>query len=134
MHQEFPEITFDFTAKVEHILERRAIFPELGALGCVFMVSAVESLSDAVLANLEKGHTRGTRTATPSASPPSWSTVRLSSTAATTLARSQGVCSGEGRDLLPLFMARANRHRTEPLQQLDDLAMADRRPRRPNIR
>ena len=58
MHQEFPEITFDFTAKVEHILERRAIFPELGALGCVFMVSAVESLSDAVLANLEKGHTR----------------------------------------------------------------------------
>ena len=58
MYQEFPEITFDFTAKVEHILERRAIFPELGALGCVFMVSAVESLSDAVLANLEKGHTR----------------------------------------------------------------------------
>jgi len=58
MHQEFPEITFDFTAKVEHILERRAIFPELGALGCVFMVSAVESLSDVVLANLEKGHTR----------------------------------------------------------------------------
>jgi len=58
MHQEFPEITFDFTAKVEHILERRAIFPELGALGCVFMVSAVESLSDAVLANLGKGHTR----------------------------------------------------------------------------
>jgi len=58
MHQEFPEITFDFTAKVEHILERRVIFPELGALGCVFMVSAVESLSDVVLANLEKGHTR----------------------------------------------------------------------------
>jgi radical SAM superfamily enzyme YgiQ (UPF0313 family) len=58
MHQEFPELTFDFTAKVEHILERQAIFPELGALGCVFMVSAVESLSDTVLANLEKGHTR----------------------------------------------------------------------------
>ncbi|MFQ5896969.1 MAG: CUAEP/CCAEP-tail radical SAM (seleno)protein [Candidatus Methylomirabilia bacterium] len=58
MHAEFPETTFDFTAKVEHILERRALFPELAELGCVFMVSAVESLSDTVLANLEKGHTR----------------------------------------------------------------------------
>lgn len=58
MHAEFPSLTFDFTAKVEHILERRTIFPELGALGCVFMVSAVESLSDTVLAHLEKGHTR----------------------------------------------------------------------------
>ncbi len=58
MHGEFPALTFDFTAKVEHILERRALFPELGQLGCVFVVSAVESLSDAVLTNLEKGHTR----------------------------------------------------------------------------
>lgn len=58
MHAEFPGLSFDFTAKVEHILERRAIFPELGALGCVFMVSAVESLSDTVLATLAKGHTR----------------------------------------------------------------------------
>jgi len=58
MHREFPALTFDFTAKVEHILERRALFSELKALGCLFMISAVESLSDAVLANLEKGHTR----------------------------------------------------------------------------
>jgi radical SAM superfamily enzyme YgiQ (UPF0313 family) len=58
MHQEFPNLTFDCTAKVEHILERRALIPELGGLGCVFMVSAFESLSDTVLANLEKGHTR----------------------------------------------------------------------------
>ena len=58
MHAEFPSLTFDFTAKVEHILERKDVFPELRALGCAFMISAVESLSDAVLANLEKGHTR----------------------------------------------------------------------------
>lgn len=58
LHREFPEVSFDFTAKVEHVLERRTLFPELGALGCAFMVSAVESLSDTVLANLEKGHTR----------------------------------------------------------------------------
>jgi radical SAM superfamily enzyme YgiQ (UPF0313 family) len=58
MHAEFPTLTFDFTAKVEHILERRALFPELGALGCLFMISAVESLSDTVLTVLEKHHTR----------------------------------------------------------------------------
>jgi radical SAM superfamily enzyme YgiQ (UPF0313 family) len=58
MHAEFPTLTFDFTAKVEHVLERRELFPELGALGCLFMVSAVESLSENVLAILEKHHTR----------------------------------------------------------------------------
>jgi radical SAM superfamily enzyme YgiQ (UPF0313 family) len=58
IHAEFPALTFDFTAKVEHVLEHRALFPELTALGGLFMVSAVESLSDVVLGHLEKGHTR----------------------------------------------------------------------------
>jgi len=57
LHEEFPDITFDFTAKVEHILEHRNLFRELARLGCIFVVSAVESLSDRVLAHLEKGHT-----------------------------------------------------------------------------
>lgn len=56
MHEEFPHLTFDFTAKIEHILEHRKIFPELAALGCLFMISAVESLSDTVLEILSKGH------------------------------------------------------------------------------
>ncbi|HLJ96435.1 MAG TPA: CUAEP/CCAEP-tail radical SAM protein [Gemmataceae bacterium] len=58
LHAEFPELTFDFTAKVEHILERRELFPELGRSGCLFVISAVESLSETVLTILEKGHTR----------------------------------------------------------------------------
>lgn len=58
MHEEFPGLTFDFTAKVEHILKHRALITELAALGCIFVVSAVESLSESVLARLEKGHTR----------------------------------------------------------------------------
>ena len=58
LHREFPEVTFDFTAKVEHLLRRRADLPELAALGCAFIVSAVESLSDTVLAHLDKGHSR----------------------------------------------------------------------------
>jgi hypothetical protein len=58
MHAEFPHLTFDFTAKVEHLLRHRGLLPELAALGCAFVVSAVESLSDTVLRHLDKGHTR----------------------------------------------------------------------------
>lgn len=58
MHIDHPEITFSFTAKVEHIIAHREIFPELARLGCVFMVSAVESLSDRVLEILDKRHSR----------------------------------------------------------------------------
>jgi radical SAM superfamily enzyme YgiQ (UPF0313 family) len=58
MHAEFPHLTFDFTTKIEHILKHRTLLPELTALGCLFVVSAVESFSDRVLAVLEKGHTR----------------------------------------------------------------------------
>src|SRR5262249_27139899 len=36
----------------------RAMLPELRDLGCAFVVSAVESLSDTVLRHLDKGHTR----------------------------------------------------------------------------
>jgi radical SAM superfamily enzyme YgiQ (UPF0313 family) len=58
LHAEFPHVTFDATIKVEHILERRALFPELASLGCAFVVSAVESLSADVLRHLAKGHSR----------------------------------------------------------------------------
>jgi radical SAM superfamily enzyme YgiQ (UPF0313 family) len=58
MREEFPDVTFDATIKIEHILERRAVFPELGQLGCAFVLSAVESLDDRVLGRLHKGHTR----------------------------------------------------------------------------
>ncbi len=58
VHAEFPALTFDFTAKVEHILAHRDLFPEFAQAGCVFMISAVESLSDTVLTILEKNHTR----------------------------------------------------------------------------
>jgi radical SAM superfamily enzyme YgiQ (UPF0313 family) len=57
MHKEFPHLTFDFTAKIEHLLKRRALMPDLGAQGCLFVISAVESFSDHVLELLHKGHT-----------------------------------------------------------------------------
>jgi radical SAM superfamily enzyme YgiQ (UPF0313 family) len=58
LHAEFPAVTFDFTAKIEHLVRRGDLIPELASLGCLFIVSAVESLSDTVLSRLEKGHTR----------------------------------------------------------------------------
>jgi len=58
MHRRFPTLTFDFTAKIEHLLKHRRIVPELRRLGAVFVVSAVESLSDKVLEILDKGHNR----------------------------------------------------------------------------
>jgi len=58
MHTEFPELTFDVTTKVEQILKHRDKFRELAACGLLFVVSAVESLSDVVLDHLQKGHQR----------------------------------------------------------------------------
>lgn len=58
MHQEFPKLTFDFTAKVEHLLTRGEDLPEFARSGCLFIVTAVESLSDRVLTILDKRHTR----------------------------------------------------------------------------
>ena len=58
MHEEFPELTYDFTAKVEHLLKRGEDLPEFAAAGCLFIITAVESLSDRVLTILDKQHTR----------------------------------------------------------------------------
>jgi hypothetical protein len=58
LHAELPWLTFDATIKVEHLLQHRRLLPELAELGCLFVVSAVESLSDRVLTRLAKGHNR----------------------------------------------------------------------------
>ena len=58
MHAAYPNLTFDFTTKVEHTLKHRKHFREFAQLGCRFVISAVESLSETVLTILEKHHTR----------------------------------------------------------------------------
>jgi len=58
LHREFPELTYDVTIKVEHLLQNAELLPTLHATGCLFITSAVESLDDAVLLKLEKSHTR----------------------------------------------------------------------------
>ncbi len=58
LHGEYPSLTFDFTAKIEHLAKNEGLLAELNALGCAFIVTALESLSETVLENLDKGHTR----------------------------------------------------------------------------
>ena len=57
LHSEFPDVTFDATIKVEHLLKNRHILPEFKVNGCAFILSAIESLNDDVLLHLDKGHT-----------------------------------------------------------------------------
>lgn len=58
LHAEFPDVSYDCTIKVEHLVKRPEVLPLLAATGCLWITTAVESLDDAVLAQLDKGHTR----------------------------------------------------------------------------
>lgn len=57
LHERFPDLTYDITTKVEHILEYTYLWPELARTGCLFVVSAFECVNDQILARLDKGHT-----------------------------------------------------------------------------
>ncbi len=56
VHRQFPDLTFDITAKVEHLVSDVSVVEELKSLGCLFVTSAFESTSEAILDRLGKGH------------------------------------------------------------------------------
>src|SRR5437879_4141713 len=58
MHREFPELSYDVTIKIEHLRKHDAQLATLRETGCLFIISAVESVDDCVLEKLDKGHTR----------------------------------------------------------------------------
>ncbi len=58
MHREFPELSYDATIKIEHLLKHEGELPRLRDTGCLFVTSAVESVDDGILARLDKGHSR----------------------------------------------------------------------------
>jgi radical SAM family protein len=58
LHAAHPDLSYDVTIKVEHLLRHRDRLSTLAGTGCAFVTSAVESLDDRVLALLDKGHTR----------------------------------------------------------------------------
>ena len=56
--REFRDLTYDVTIKIEHILQHADMLGLLRDTGCLMITSAVESIDDAVLTKLQKGHTR----------------------------------------------------------------------------
>ena len=57
LHEAFPAITYDATVKIEHIVRYPGHIETLAETGCLFLISAVESIDDAILERLAKGHT-----------------------------------------------------------------------------
>jgi len=58
MHREFPDLSYDVTIKIEHLRKHDAHLTTLRDTGCLFVISAVESVDDLVLEKFDKGHTR----------------------------------------------------------------------------
>jgi len=58
LHREFPQLTYDVTIKIEHLLQQARNLMALRDAGCLFVTSAVESVDDAILERLDKHHTR----------------------------------------------------------------------------
>ncbi len=46
LHREFPQLTYDVTIKIEHLLKHSDALPKLRETGCLFVTSAVESVDD----------------------------------------------------------------------------------------
>jgi len=57
-HREFPNVTYDVTIKIEHLRKQEKHLGRLRETGCLFVISAVESVDDGILEKLDKGHTR----------------------------------------------------------------------------
>ena len=57
MHSAFPQLSFDATIKVQHLIEHAKLLPEFRDAGLLLVTSAVESVDDAVLRHLGKNHT-----------------------------------------------------------------------------
>jgi radical SAM family protein len=58
LHEEFPELTYDVTIKVEHLIKHSEHLPTLRDTGCLFVTCAVESIDNRVLQIYDKNHTR----------------------------------------------------------------------------
>ncbi len=57
VHAEFPELSYDATIKIQHLINHAEMLPVLKATGCLFITAAVESVDDRVLELLAKNHT-----------------------------------------------------------------------------
>ena len=58
LHERWPDVTYDATIKIQHLIDHAELLPELKKSNCLFIIAAVESVDDRVLGYLMKNHTR----------------------------------------------------------------------------
>jgi hypothetical protein len=58
LHQHFPDVTYDVTIKISHLVKHLAYLEFLQDTGCMFVTSALESFDDCVLRIFDKRHTK----------------------------------------------------------------------------
>lgn len=58
LHERFPDLTYDVTIKIEHLLKHADYLPILRDTGCLFVTSAVESVDERILRIFDKCHTK----------------------------------------------------------------------------
>ena len=58
LHARWPEVSYDATIKIQHLIDHAELLPELKSSNCLFIIAAVESVDDRVLGYLMKNHTR----------------------------------------------------------------------------
>lgn len=56
LHSRYPDVTYDATIKVEHLLKHAEHLDILATTGCLFVTTAVETVEDEILRYLDKGH------------------------------------------------------------------------------
>jgi len=58
LHRNHPQLTYDVTIKIEHLLRHSQYLTTLRDTGCILVTTAAESIDNRVLRILDKGHTR----------------------------------------------------------------------------
>jgi hypothetical protein len=58
MHEAFPDLSYDVTIKVEHLIRHADLLPRLRATGCNLITTAVESFDERILEIFDKRHTK----------------------------------------------------------------------------
>ena len=58
VHDEFPDLTYDVTIKVEHLRKHSRMLADLASSGCVLVTTAVESFDDDILERFDKQHSQ----------------------------------------------------------------------------
>jgi len=56
LNEAFPDVTFDATIKIQHLIDHAELLPEMRHCGCLFITSAAEAVDDDILRFLDKNH------------------------------------------------------------------------------